>query len=84
MEWRDLIPVQRYSTILENCFFRKWFKALADLIKRQNYEEVAVWYYAWKSYFPQEIMQCPEVEGSINNLRFSRSSIELYSCYLPV
>ena len=82
MEWRDLIPVPCYLTILEQCFFRKWFKALAALIKRQNYEEVAIWYYAWKSYFPKEILQCPEVEGSINNLHFSQSLIELFVIYL--
>lgn len=58
MEWLDYIPINHFCSILERYFFSKWFKILGLWLSTPdaNYEDISMWYLAWKKQFPKKLL----------------------------
>lgn len=64
MSWKDLIVIQHIVRLLINHFFLRWFHVLVMRLNNDpNYDEIVDWYMKWKSLFPAEIAQHPEVQN---------------------
>ena len=77
MEWRDLIPLASFISLLEECFFPEWLKTLCEwLNSKPNYEEVTNWYSEWKKLLSEKISQHPNIKAKLGQglMMMSRSS----------
>ncbi|KAI8828268.1 GC-rich sequence DNA-binding factor-like protein-domain-containing protein [Chytriomyces cf. hyalinus JEL632] len=80
LEWRSLIPQTLLSHLLETEFFPKWIQILWLWLSSPNvsYDEVSRWYSAWKSFFPEEVLDWPGmVEGFKVGLDLMNRSLSL-------
>ncbi len=77
MEWRDLIPLANFISLLEESFFPVWLKVLCEwLNSKPNYEEVTNWYSEWKSLLTEKLSQHPNIKAKLGQglMMMSRSS----------
>ncbi|KAJ3236407.1 hypothetical protein HDU81_010790 [Chytriomyces hyalinus] len=80
LEWRNLIPQTLLSHLIETEFFPKWIQILWLWLSSPtvSYDEVSRWYSAWKSFFPEEVLDWPGmVEGFKVGLDLMNRSLSL-------
>ncbi|KAJ3379186.1 hypothetical protein HDU80_002554 [Chytriomyces hyalinus] len=80
LEWRILIPQPLLSHLIETEFFPKWIQILWLWLSSPNvsYDEVSRWYSAWKSFFPEKVLDWPGmVEGFKVGLDLMNRSLSL-------
>ncbi|KAJ3115810.1 hypothetical protein HDU96_011088 [Phlyctochytrium bullatum] len=64
LPWRTHLGPSTFSHLLETEFFPKWIEALHMWlsIPDANYDEITMWYLAWKGFFPKDVVALPGIE----------------------
>ncbi|XP_037958650.1 septin-interacting protein 1-like [Teleopsis dalmanni] len=62
-EWYEVLPLKVMTQLLEKSFFPKWMQMLIIWLNQSpNYIEVTRWYAGWKSMFPAEFLNEPNIK----------------------
>jgi len=67
LAWKELIPRVHFVSLLMGEFFPRWLRILVNWLSiSPDFSEVSQWYVGWKSIFPADLLEDPDVIQSFN------------------
>jgi tuftelin-interacting protein 11 len=67
LAWFGMVPMLHFTSLFVGEFFPRWIRVLVNWLSlNPDFAEVSQWYIGWKSLFPEELLEDPEMIGPFN------------------